>query len=331
MRSLFTPFWLLASCMGLLTLFSCTRLPTTTPYPGTQISVDYGPEDLVRQGDRLLIGCSGGPQPDDAGSLFVYDLGSEKARPFPRKGEPDSLHFRPHGMYLSTQQGKDFLYVVTHDNAKNFHPIVRYEVFEDRVEFRELLHSPFLVSPNALVVSEDGSFFLGNDVSKRGNYKEVIFGLKKCTVVWYDGKGNWRVAADKVGMITGINRIKDHLYISATRENCIYRYTIKGGILTDKTLVTETKGPDNLRIDGDALLTSGHYSATKFIKHKNDTLKPAPTVVSRIPPGGGEPEILFSDPGEVISAGSGAIRVGNTLYMAQVFRSFILKVEIPEK
>ena len=326
----------LPPCPGSIMLFvlllpGCSKIPAPTAYPSTAIPTGPGPEDLVQQGDRLLISCRGEMDLETTGNIYEFTPGAGPAKILPRKGDPDSLHFRPHGIFLSRQAGKDYLYVVNHDDIRNTHPVIKYEVFEDRLEFRERFNSPLLVSPNALAVSPDGSFFVGNDHGNRDSNLEIILGLKRANVVHYDGKGNWKIVADKLGMVTGVNRIGDRLFVSATREHKLYEFKIDDGTLSEKKVFAKFRGPDNIRFHENQLITAGHFKGLAFMKHMKDTLQPSPSVVARFNPDHPEAEILFSDPGNTISTGSGAVILKDRLYIPQVFRSYILAVEIPEK
>ena len=321
---------LLFTILVFIGLAGCVKLPPPTPYSATAIPVSVGPEDLVLEGNRVLIACRGVDNETANGEVYALPVDAEKARILPRVGEPDSLFFQPHGIYLSRQQNIPYLYVITHNDLRKTHPVVKYQVFQDRLEFREIFNSPLLNSPNALVVAEDGSFFLCNDAHKRGNTFELMLGLKKCTVVHFDGKDNWKVVAKKLGMATGINRIGDTLYLSATREHKIYQWRIENDELKEKKVFAKVRGSDNLRVEGDLLLTGNHYKSFAFIKHMKDTLQPAPSVITQLDTKTGAQKILFSDPGDRISTASGAVRSGRYLFLPQVFRSTILKVELPE-
>jgi hypothetical protein len=287
-----------------------------------------GPEDMVLDSvhipPRLLISCSSRREGDPAyGEIESIDPATGSRSVMMRVGEPAGLVFRPHGLSLVGSGELSYLYVITHDDSQGIHPVIQYMVDGDSLIFVRTLDSRLLVSPNALQAYPDGSLFVCNDAGSRGSMKEKIFRQKKGNILFYDGRGNWTIAARELGMPAGLTGLGNRIFVSAALENCLYSFRVDDGQLIDKQIVCKIKGPDNIRIHNGNLITTSHSKPLKFIRHVKDKSNHSPSMVLSVDPQTGRPARLFYDDGRLISAASVAIVLNDQLFIGQIFEPFI--------
>jgi len=310
----------------------CNQIPVNTDISGERIEVGPGPEDMVLDtldSPRLLISCTARRESQDPyGEIEALDLHSKERRILIRHNEPDTLVFRPHGIFLSG----DMLYVISHEKEPDYHPVLLYRVHGDSLEFKDLVNGPFQHSPNALVSGRNGEIYLVNDSGKRGSLMEKIFKLKRASLVRLkkDNDGQWvsEIMAIELGYPAGINRIGNVLFAGDAIEHEIHRYNITEKGLAPLPPIEGLKGNDNIRIYRGKILIACHVKPFRFIKHVKNPEKKSPVQVFLVDPVSGEGQLLFSTDGSQISAGSTAIIFEGHLYISQVFEPFILKVKI---
>jgi len=300
------------------------------------ITSGYGPEDMVIDSmadpTRLLVSCSSRrPEYASYGEIesIIPALGSRTI--MNRVGEPDGMNFKPHGISIIAAGEIQYLYVISHDDIKGEHPIIRYQIEGNNLIFVELLNSKLLISPNALQAYTDGSLVVCNDASVRNSMKEKIFKKKAGNILYYDGLGNWSIIADKLGMPCGLIGLSNRVYVSATLENKLYSYRLTDGQLTDKVAVCKIKGPDNIRINNGNLLITSHSKSLKFILHTKKKSRKSPSLVVSVNPRTGSTSRLFFDNGKLISAASVAVVFNNQLVIGQIFEPAIGLVKLSEK
>jgi hypothetical protein len=288
----------------------------------------YGPEDIVvdslHNPPRLLVSCaSRRPEYPKYGEIEAIDPAKGIRMVMTRVDEPASLVFRPHGISLVEAGEIQYLYVISHDDLKGIHPIIRYQVDEDTLVFVEALNTKLLVSPNALQGYPDGSLLVCNDAADRNNMKEKIFRQKKGNILYYDGLGSWAIVADKLGMPAGLTGLGNRIFVSGTLENKLYSYQFIDGQLTDKKQVCVIKGPDNIRINNNLLIVTSHSKPIKFILHTKNKSRNSPSLVFSVDPRTGKSTRLFYNNGKLISAASVALILNNQLVIGQIFEPFI--------
>ncbi len=309
-----------------LLMFPGSPAPAQTPI--TLIPTGYGPEDIVIDSmsspPRLLVSCaSRRPEYPLYGEIEAIDPARGTRLVMKRTGEPAGLVFRPHGISIVTAGEIQYLLVISHNDAKGEHPIIRYQIDNDSLIFVEKLDSRLLVSPNALQAYPDGSVVVCNDAAVRGDLKETIFKQKKGNILNYDGRGNWSIIANKLGMPAGLAGFGNKIFVSATTENKMYSYDLNDGQLTGKAVLAKIKGPDNIRFDHGILLTTSHSKLLKFAAHAKNTLRKSPSIVLSIDTRTGKVSRLFFDSGKLISTASVAVILNNQLIIGQIFEPFI--------
>lgn len=293
-----------------------------------------GPEDIVLDSvhnpPRLLVSCSARRSEYPAyGEIEAIDPVNGTRKVLARIGEPEKLVFRPLGISLVQAGELQYLYAITHDDIRGIHPIIQYQVDRDTLIFVKLLDTKLLVSPNALQVYPDGSLLVCNDAGKRNSMKEKIFRQKKGNILYFDGRGNWSIVADKLGMPAGLTGMGNRIFVSAALENMLYSFQLTDGILTGKQEVCRIKGPDNIRINSNKLLITSHSKPLKFIRHVKNKSQCSPSLVLSVDPLTGFSTRLFYDDGRQISAASVALVFNNQLIIGQIFEPFILLSDLP--
>lgn len=321
---------------AILLLFSFSHSPLFSS-PGSVplrlLPSGCGPEDIVEDSlhipPRLLVSCaSRRPEYPGYGEIEAIDPVNGNRLAMKRVGEPSGLLFRPHGISLVQTGEIQYLFVITHDDARGIHPIIQFLVDEDNLIFVKLLNSKLLVSPNALQAFPDGSLLVCNDAAERNSMKEKIFKLKKGNILFCDGLGNWRIVADQLGMPAGLTSLGNRIFVSSALENKVYSFNLINGELADKKQVCRVKGPDNIRINRNNLIITSHTKPIKFIQHVKDKSHKSPSLVLAVDAQSGKPTRLFSDDGKLISAASVALIFNNQLIIGQIFEPFIGVIDI---
>jgi len=320
--------------LGLSCCMACNPVRSDTISVTEKIEVGPGPEDMVLDtlsAPRLLISCSARREEQKPyGEIEALDLLNMERKILTRHKEPDSLVFRPHGIYLDG----DMLHVISHEREPDFHPILIYRVHGDSLEFIELINNVLLNSPNALVTGSQGEIFVVNDSGKRGSLMEKILKLKRASLIMLNKgpDGNWssQYMAIDLGYPAGINRIGNSIFAGDAIQNQIHVYRISEKGLMPQPPIKGLKGNDNLRISNGKILTCGHVKPLRFIQHVKDPGKISPVEVFLIDPKTGESRTLYSTDGSQISGGSTAIIYADNLYISQVFEPYLLKVNLDQ-
>ena len=333
-------------------------------WPSQQLTVGAGPEDLVLDTfltePRLLISCDARrPSEPQSSGIWSLNLASSITVELPRYGEPESLVFHPHGIDLvrqplpidvaapgdgalrpSQEEAVPLLYVISHDDDRDVHSVLVYQVFADHLQYLRSWTDPLLNSPNALTVLDDGTLLVTNDSGKRGNRFEALFKRKKSTVVAWNARQNrWWVAAERLAYANGIVCRGNEVYVATTRQSRIFSYRWDGEQLRDQRELARIPGADNLRWDGNDLLVAGHPSILAFVRHAGSAKKKSPVQVWRIATApaaqpapaalSAAPERIYANDGSAISGAATALIWSGKLYLSQVFDPFVLVVELP--
>jgi len=329
---------LLLGVLGLLQ--ACASIPPTTHSEYTKIITGPGPEDMVLDTlsgskARLLISCNDHRLQEKAprGNIFVFypDQKEKKAKIIPRKGDPDTLRLHPHGIYLIRQAGKPYLYVISHDDNRGRHYVIKYLVKETTLDYIDTYTHPFMNSPNSVVALSKGGFYATNDQGKRGDQFATFMKMKTGSIVYCDEQGGWARVGRKLAYPNGIyiTPKERYLYVSTTRQQKVFKYSIKSdGNLLNRERVTPLKGGDNIRAANQReLLIPGHLKVFKFVKHFKDSTALSPSVVYSVDRYNGEKRVVYANEGEQISAASTAIYHKGYYYISQVFQSFIIRIK----
>lgn len=319
----------------LLAINSCVKLPVAEVNYSEckKIQVGSGPEDMVldtlsSKNPRILVSCSERRIKNSGfGEIFSLDISTGNSQILPRKNNPDSLVFRPHGIDLVKNiKGKILLYCISHNEKMNEHSIIIYKVFPDRLEFQQKLDNPLLVSPNDVAAAPSGEIFVTNDSGKRGSMKEALFKLKRGTVVMFNPENyEWKIFAKKLLYANGIAITgKNEIVVSTVRQNALFLFHKENP--EKRKIIAPLFGLDNISFANEnEILVTSHPSLYKFLKHYKDSGKKSPTIVYKVNLYTGEIKTVYSNDGSQISAASTAIWYNGKLYISQVFEPFILE------
>lgn len=323
-----------------LLLQSCASIPTNTHTDFQRIATGMGPEDILLDTiscskARLLISCNDHRLKGEApnGGIYAIDLEADSAFSYKlnRKGEPEGHDFHPHGFDLIRQNGKVYLYIVSHDDKKDKHYVYKYEVSEKELLFVTAYENPLMNSPNTVVALSGGGFYTSIDQGKRGDIMALLFRAKTGSIVYCDEQGGWAHVAKKLAYPNGlyISPQERYLYASTTRQDQVFKYVIKpDGNLVNQDKVTALKGGDNIRLGlGKEILITAHLQALKFVGHAKKPEKLSPSVVYGVNMDTGEKRVIYANKGEQISAASTAVVYKNHIYISQVFQPFVLKTK----
>ena len=309
----------------------CNSFPADFSVSAERIAVGPGPEDMVLDtlfSPRLLISCAARREAyKPYEEIEALDLLSMERSVLVRSNEPDSLVFRPHGIFLDG----DLLYVISHEREPDIHPILIYQVHERHLEFKEKILTGKQHSPNALVTGPRGEIYLVNDSGKRGSIIEKALKLKRASVVMLrkNAEGQWEshFMATDLGYPAGMNRFGNEIFAGDATLNLIHHYRISEKGLTPLPNIEGLKGNDNLRIHQGKILTCAHVKPLRFVRHAKNQAKHSPVKVFLVDPQSGKTETLFANEGSQISGASTAIIFDDYLYISQVFEPYILKVK----
>ncbi|TGK34974.1 arylesterase [Leptospira gomenensis] len=301
-----------------------------------------GPEDFALDTEEKILYVSSHERriEDQTGKLFWIDL---KQSPTPQPKElPVQFppEFRPHGISLLKNGSSYRIYAISHPKLYSRHTI---EIFE-RNRDRKWLHvgtltDPLLTSPNDLFVVSENEIYVSNDHGVGGMARYLLwddlFGFKRAEISYYDGK-TWSNLGHPLSFGNGILHRKDgngneFLYRSGYSDRSVFRFKIRREngkpVLGEPEKIYLNSGTDNLETDSKGrIFVTGHGSSYQFLRHMKNSEYNAPTQVFRISEDGSYKEV-FSNQGNLISAGSTAIPFENRLYIAQVFDPFLLNCE----
>jgi len=324
-----------AASLALL-LVGCANLPAAPVWTCNSVPGIPGPEDFVLDRwstpPRLIVSSDDRRNPENPGKIVTVCLSGGLVTELPRRGEPAGLVLHPHGVDLVRfRDGTLQLFVISHPHrGQGDESVIQYRLEQDHLVFQRRYSGSHLASPNDLAARPDGSFYVCNDSSARGGMLELILGLRRSTVVYYDGRGAWSVAAERLAMANSIVVDGSRAYVTATRANRVYAYTVgEDGRLSQRRDLARIKGPDNLILEEGELLVAAHVDTVAFMGHARDPGKRSPSTVYSVDTASGAVSTLFQDDGRRISGASVALRFEGILYLGQVFESFLLKCPGP--
>lgn len=317
-----------------LSLGACQSLPKDSPYPTRKIPVMAGPEDMVldrwENVDRILVSCYDRRTEDSTarGAIVAYNLATEETFEMERRGEPDGLDFQPHGIDRHVIGKQSHLFVISHTADPHQHFIYEYRIEADHLQFIRNHSSELFRSPNDVFVDEEGNMYVSNDRYDSGTMKEAILKQKKASVVKESPDGTVSMVCEDLGFANGLFIKDGYLYVGATRDNKVWRYPLEGN--GEREMVNKMTGPDNIMAYEDKMYVVAHPKPVAFIRHAKKQKNHSPVVVWEVVEGEKKGKAIFVDRGDRINAGATAIRVGDKMYISQVFEPYLLEVDLSE-
>lgn len=231
----------------------------------------------------------------------------------------DGPTLHPHGLSLYMDDtGQRYLFVINHINraATGEEAIELYkEVSPGVFSHRETFKDPSIVRANDLVAVGPRSFYVAQDVDRRGG--QVLTDL-----VYFDGK-EYSVVAKDIQSGGGINVSADGstLYIAETGGKAV-RVVARnpdGAIETVRSIDLGTS-PDNIDIAEDGSLWVGAHSNVVALAMHFIAGSKSPTQILRVDVSGDEPAIeeIYMNAGEEITSGSGGATLGDQLLIGSI-------------
>ncbi len=301
------------------------------------IPVGSGPEDLVfdmeNRSPRLIVSCAERNKKAWPRSEFwTVDLATDASSILPISGLPDSIELHAHGIDLGISMHGKTLFVVNHEGCKSWNrqSILLFQILSDSLRFVDAFYDDMLTSPNDVCFDGVNGIFVSNDSRKAYRRLEQLL-FKSSYVLHLDLKtGQWTRAVDEIGYANGVGVNNGKLYVSGVCENGIKVYEKNNGEWQLQKSLGSFKGVDNLTFYGDTIYTTAHPKLMKFAKHAFDHKKSSPGQIYSVDTkkDSSAAQMIFEDDGTVMSAPSTAFRYGENMYVAQVFRPYILKLNM---
>lgn len=315
--------------VALLGFFSCKKEVHPVKQP-LKITSGYGPEDMVLDEStsptRILISCNTRReyQPLE-GEIYALSTENNQVVLLPREGEPEGLTLNPHGIAIQKVDGEACLYVISHYSFNDStNAVLKYKIEADKLIFEDIYMHPLLVSPNALTVMPEGSFYVSNDDGGGDVVVEQLFNPLGGTVVYFDGSENWRKVEEYIRFSNGICTIGKKLYLATSRNKGVFVYDIQAeGSLTNKQELCNLDGWDNLRVCEGKIIGARHTDQAKFIAHSLSEKSISPWAVYEIEPENGDYRKLAENDGNIISGVSSGLVYKGNVYVCQIFEPFI--------
>lgn len=298
-----TKFLLIICCFS---MFGCASLPkqTATLINEKKIEVGPGPEDfqLDETNDRLLIACDERRVSYGLGEIWEVDIATQKSSRLEVVFKDNNTIFHPHGMSIID----DYLFVISH-KSKNIEEFFRFKIFKDSVVQDTIFSKGIIgVGNDILAISKDEFYY--------SDFK--MFGG---SIVHYKDE-KYSKFSKGYKYPNGLIMLENKMYVTTSLSNKLYKVDMGTG---KKNKVLKLKGGDNLSSDGEKLYTASHSKMLKFIKHTKSSENISPTIIYSIDPKTLNKEVLFSNDGSKISAGSTGFVYADKLYIGQVFENYI--------
>jgi hypothetical protein len=303
------------------------------------IRVGPGPEDLVFDMEginpRLIVSCAERRKKAHPkfSEFWEVNLKNDEARIIPLFGLPDSVKLHAHGIDIGVTEHGKTLFVVNHEVEKTYErqSILLFQVFKDSLVFRDLLMNPdSMVSPNDVCFDGLNGLFVTNDSKKRGAWLQQVLSSSSYVVHVDLNTGEWTKPVKDLVFANGVGVNNRKLYVSGVGEKGVKVLESKDSSWVRSDTLGFFKGADNIMFYGNELYTTTHPSLVKFLSHVGDNRKNSPGQIFRIDLENGRVEMMYEDDGSLMSAPSAAFRFEDYIYVAQVFRPYILKLPVPK-
>lgn len=323
--------------LAVVLLVSCTTYERISA-EHKMIRVGPGPEDFafdMESGQpRLIVSCAERRKKawPKFSEFWEIDLSNDKTRILPHFGVPDSVKLHIHGVDMGVTDFGKTLFVVNHEVEADYErqSILLFKVYEDSLVYKGMfVNQNLMVSPNDVCFDGRHGVFVSNDAKKRGARLQQIL-TKTSYVVHYDFKNDvWTKPVSDLVYANGVVVNDGKFYVSGVGEEGIKVHEKDGENWVRTDTLGSFKGADNLMFFDEELYTVTHPSLMKFVAHVGDNRKNSPGRIYQINTETKEVNMLYEDDGSVMSAPSTAFRYNDHIYVAQVFRPYILKLPLP--
>jgi arylesterase/paraoxonase len=263
-----------------------SSVSSVSDYHETTIKAYPGVEDITidSESNRAYLSAQDRRNPKSTGAIFSMNL-SDSSKKLVNLTEKFKLNeFRPHGISFLSIQGKKFLFVISHKDAKN--DILKFEILGDTLNYISKYSSTDFVSPNDILAVSENQFFITNDHGTRSKW-QILFSdflrIPSGNVVFYDGKLS-KIVSEKLIYPNGIALSADgkSIYVASTLEKGIYVFApqTQTNYLEQKDFVGTLYPPDNIEMtkNGD-LIIGCHPKLFAFMSHRKNAENKSPSAV----------------------------------------------------
>lgn len=306
----------------------CHRIPTG-PGPGHMVSGSVPiPRIFVSSHNKRLW--------KTFGEIYAVDLRDHSSVKMKRKHEPSYLPFRPDGLGLSTNHQKEkILYVALHGEKipGSDHGIAFYKVTGNLLLFRGYLKDPLLRQPLSIAALPGGKLFVANN-SSLGRGFLGLSRKKAGQILFYDGK-KWSISADELDHAGSLTYRNGLLAVTQSKSNEVTLFDadpLTGKLTNPRKIGSEIPNPGNISFaDDNTILGAAHPSSFSLVQHSRHSDHPSPSLIFEIDIAKKEARTIYLNDGYEISAASGALMYKKTIYISQLFGSYLMNCPAPEK
>ena len=244
--------------------------------------------------------------------------------------------FHPHGISVLQQEGSTYLFVINHNKTGNY--IEKFKFENGTLKHLKSYYNELLFSPNDVAALTDSTFYVTNDHGSKtalGTTLEAYLQLPRSYVVYFDGQ-HYKKVIKNLKYANGVilSKNKQELYVATSTGQKILFYTVKpdGDLILHHYINTHT-GNDNITVEnltGD-LWIGAHPQLLKFTGHAKDSTQISPSEVLRIhkrDDGIYTQKVFYLNDGQEISGSSVAYKIGNNLYVGDVFQHKLLCISV---
>ncbi len=300
----------------------------------TRITTAFGPEDMAldtmdADGPRLIFSCTKHKgQKKLAGDLQFYYVkrDEQKATPFELEGY-SKADLRPHGIALHQEGDEQFLYVISHEQKNKVHKILKFRVAHRKLVKMPFAHEthPVISNPNDLFVAANGTIYFSNPLGFVG----ATLGKRNSHVGRIKPGHEPEVLIDKMNYPNGVYLLGEYLYVTESIKNRFLRFTMQadGTVASKVKDLGKIKGGDNIMRTGSGFYIAGHPSKMGFLVHGLMNWN-APSSVHVFDLEKQKLKQILRVKGKIISASSTALLHDDYLYIAQVKRNFVLRIDL---
>tara|TARA_B100000959_G_scaffold278083_1_gene335760 strand:- start:416 stop:1435 length:1020 start_codon:yes stop_codon:yes gene_type:complete len=258
------------------------------------------------------------------GNIFLYDIDQKKLINLTPSLD---FEFHPHGIStFGLDNGSIQVAVVNHQS--DAHAIEIFSLQDQLLTHLYTIKDKLLISPNDLILVDDGVFYMTNDHISMNPLKQKFYDYMQIpgsNVVFYDGK-SFRVVARGLIYANGINISHDgsSVYVAQCvgRTLSIFSRNLKTNALEEERSIYLNSAIDNIELDDDGNLWIGSHPKTlAFARHQKKQKKLSPSQVIKITlnEDGDIIEEIFLNDGQSLSGSSVATIHGNQLLIGPVF------------
>ena len=241
-----------------------------------EISEIVGAEDITMIGDGFALISS-----DDRrsylngnniqGNIFLYDVDQKKLINLTPSLD---FEFHPHGIStLDLDDGTVQVAVVNHQS--DAHSIEIFSLQDQMLTHLYTIKDKLLISPNDLVLVDDGVFYMTNDHISMNPLKQKFYDylqISGSNVAFYDGN-SFRIVARGLVYANGINISHDGstIYVAQCvgRTLSIFSRDMKTNAIDEEQSIYLNSAIDNIELDHEGNLWIGsHPKALAFARHQ---------------------------------------------------------------